>query len=479
MARPRPSPPASRPGSSWLYGSNTNSCWSAGMPTPVSATIRRSAFPRRRAPSRTLPAGVNFIALSSSCLRMRRTKTGSQAMVARVATERKARPRRAASGANSCASAARMSPAGIDRGRAADLAAFEPRPFHDVLERPLGRAHDARQVVDQLAGVRVLDPPLQRPGHQAQRMQRLAQVMRDLGQEPGVARVGRRRRALCRRRARWRRLRLRAQVPHDAGEDPPPVEPGFADIELRRKGAAVLALGGDPPAGADHVLDAGLAVAPQIGVVPAALRLGHQQLQVLPHHLRGGIAEHRLGRSAEGGDDAGFVDGDDGVGDRVDDRGQARAMFLAAGFEPAAIRDVVHHRDDSGDGGIGVALRHGVDDELALLAGSGCAVLSTGSGSRCRPSRAGAARRPAPRSQAPGRADRCLPPRRAASRRCVRRRGSTARPCRSGVRVTIAAGTASITARSACSAVRRAALVARCSWVSRLVNKAGRMMASR
>src|SRR6185312_12435623 len=102
----------------------------------------------------------------------------------------------------------------------------------------------------------------------------------------------------------------------------------FADGDFRREGAAILALSGDLPARADDARDAGLAIAAQIGIVPAVVGLVHQYRQVAAYRLRSRIAEGRLRRAAEAGDGPGFVAGDDGIRHRIEDRGQARAMLL-------------------------------------------------------------------------------------------------------------------------------------------------------
>src|SRR5262249_40033043 len=144
--------------------------------------------------------------------------------------------------------------------RNGDEPAFKPRPLDDVVEGRLQRAYDLRQVADDLARFRIGRAAFERPGHQAQRMQRLAQVMRDPGQELGRAGpcVGPRRLLLCCGSG------LAGEVAHEPGEDPLSVKPGFTDGDLCGEPGAVLAPGEDPAIGADDAFDPSLAIAPKI-----------------------------------------------------------------------------------------------------------------------------------------------------------------------------------------------------------------------
>ena len=56
----------------------------------------------------------------------------------------------------------------------------------------------------------------------------------------------------------------------------------------------------------------------------AAVRVGHQDVDVVPDYHAGGVTEHSLGGRVEGLDDASFVDDDDGIDGGGEDGLRAR-----------------------------------------------------------------------------------------------------------------------------------------------------------
>jgi len=91
---------------------------------------------------------------------------------------------------------------------------------------------------------------------------------------------------------------------------------------VHRKGGAVLALAGDDAADADDVALAGGAVAREVAVVARAIRMRHQDADVLADGFLHRVAELPLGRAAEELHDAAAIDDDHGVGNGVEDRAE-------------------------------------------------------------------------------------------------------------------------------------------------------------
>ena len=114
------------------------------------------------------------------------------------------------------------------------------------------------------------------------------------------------------------------QVVKDAGEVLLAVDLELADRQVQREVLAVAPQRGDGAADADDLPLAGAQVMLDIAVVLRAVRLRHQQADVLAEHVGFAIAEHALGRGVEGLDAAGRIDHDDAVDGGVDDGAPAR-----------------------------------------------------------------------------------------------------------------------------------------------------------
>lgn len=114
----------------------------------------------------------------------------------------------------------------------------------------------------------------------------------------------------------------RAHIPHEAGNEAPPLRPDLARRELHRKDLAVLAPTQNLAADPDDPLLAGPSEAFQILVVLLTVRRGHEAGDISPDHLGRVIAEHPLGGWIEGLDDPAVVDRDQAVGRGLQDRTQ-------------------------------------------------------------------------------------------------------------------------------------------------------------
>jgi hypothetical protein len=120
------------------------------------------------------------------------------------------------------------------------------------------------------------------------------------------------------------------QVMDDADEDRAVILRRLADGEVHRKRRAVLASPENLAADADDLAFARPLIVVEIAVVLAAEGLGHEHLDVLPDHLRPGIAEQALAGGVEHDDGAARVDQDHAVDGSVDDRAQP-GLVLAVG----------------------------------------------------------------------------------------------------------------------------------------------------
>ncbi len=160
-------------------------------------------------------------------------------------------------------------------------------------------------------------------------------------------------------------------VADEAGERVAVAAADLADGELDGKGAAVAVAGDDGAADADDALLAGGEVAREVAVVLGMVGLGHQQIDVSAEHLFGGVAEHALGGGAEAVDDARGVDGNDGVGRRIDHRAQH------GGIEPARVAGV---GAGLGDGGAEDRPRGIAEGVQANVRGEGLAVAAAQAG---------------------------------------------------------------------------------------------------
>ena len=129
-------------------------------------------------------------------------------------------------------------------------------------------------------------------------------------------------------------------VPGDAGEQAPPGDPHFTDLQLHREGRAVLAPAVDDAPLADDLGLPGIQIVGKVAIMLGTAGLGQQHPDVIAHHLVRRIAEHVLGPRTEGLDDARLVDGDDADDHAVDDRPHALLALAQRLFRPLAGGDV-------------------------------------------------------------------------------------------------------------------------------------------
>ncbi len=116
-------------------------------------------------------------------------------------------------------------------------------------------------------------------------------------------------------------------VAGDAGEHPAVAELHFAHREVDIEDRTVSAASFHLAAGADDVTLARFAVALEVPVVFGLVRLGHQQLDVLPDHFGRPEAEEPFGRGVHCFNNARLVDRDDGVDRSVEHRLALRLCF--------------------------------------------------------------------------------------------------------------------------------------------------------
>ena len=160
------------------------------------------------------------------------------------------------------------------------------------------------------------------------------------------------------------------QVAHKPGVGPPSGRVYLANRQLHRKRRAVLARSHHHPAPPDHALLAGGGIARQVGVMLLLIGRGHQNTDVLTHHLVRGVAEQPLRRGAERLNDSTIVDDDHRVRNGAQHGPQMRLPRLQFGLRPFHRGDITRHfgRADQSPGIIpyrGDRQRH-VDDRTIL-----------------------------------------------------------------------------------------------------------------
>jgi hypothetical protein len=89
-----------------------------------------------------------------------------------------------------------------------------------------------------------------------------------------------------------------------AGEVPPAAEEELADGEVQREEGAVATPPGGLAADADDPGFAGAEVAGEVSVMGRAVRLGHEQGDIVADELRGGMAEDAIDGVVEDGSGA-------------------------------------------------------------------------------------------------------------------------------------------------------------------------------
>ena len=109
-------------------------------------------------------------------------------------------------------------------------------------------------------------------------------------------------------------------VAQHGGEEALAAEPSFADGQVDRELAAVLAAADDLAADADHAAFAGLQVATEVAVVLGAVGGRHQHLDVVAEQLGARVAEQPERCLVDRLDRAAHVDRDAAFGHRRDDR---------------------------------------------------------------------------------------------------------------------------------------------------------------
>src|SRR5947209_216545 len=111
-------------------------------------------------------------------------------------------------------------------------------------------------------------------------------------------------------------------------------QPRFADGKFNRKCVAISMTSSGYTTDADYLPLAGSAIMFKIAVMPLAVRRGHQHGHVFPDHLGFGEAEHLLGSSAEGQNEAEFVDDDHRIRNGREDRAEmGLALVLVSSWK--------------------------------------------------------------------------------------------------------------------------------------------------
>src|SRR5258706_11791608 len=116
-------------------------------------------------------------------------------------------------------------------------------------------------------------------------------------------------------------------VVDETGEESPLSNPSFSDQELHRKrGAVVTAAHYDAP-GADDSLFSRRLIASDVAVMLIMIGRWHENFDILSDDLRRFITEKARSGRAEGFNDPLFVDRNDGVRNRLQDRTKSRFAF--------------------------------------------------------------------------------------------------------------------------------------------------------
>ena len=95
------------------------------------------------------------------------------------------------------------------------------------------------------------------------------------------------------------------------------------------------------PPNSDDLAISGCQIIGEILIVPIPVRIGHQHLDVAPHDLAFGVAEHFFRGRAEGKDKPCFIDHHHGVRNGGKDRAQMR-FFLNSRDEARLVHERVH-----------------------------------------------------------------------------------------------------------------------------------------
>ena len=237
--------------------------------------------------------------------------------------------------------------------RRLDLVSHQPQHVaHDGVEIVLAEGHfplsdEAAQALDHLTGAFALARDLLQ-GFAHQRLIRVAAAehaqtgrgMADDGRQRLIDLVRKAGRHLAERgqpggvrqviepAAPFRLHRLTVgNIASDAGEQQALRQMHRPHREVHRKHRAVLAQAFDLAADADDPGLPGRQIVLNVLVMIATIGLRHQQPDVVPDHLVGGIAEHPLGGMVETLDDAAIIDGDDAVHRRIQNRPVAFQSF--------------------------------------------------------------------------------------------------------------------------------------------------------
>ena len=186
----------------------------------------------------------------------------------------------------------------------------------DQIGETAATGHDHRQIAPLLVAQRPRRPVDHRLADADDAVQRRAQLVRGVGQELVLQRVGPQQRLLG--------LLASGDVADDAGEASSSVPADLAQRELQREGRPVAAQPLDLATHADHPRLARAQVAGEVGIVVLPVRRGHEHRDIATDQIGRRIAEQPLDGRIGDFHDASFVDGDDPVDGRIQDRLDAR-----------------------------------------------------------------------------------------------------------------------------------------------------------
>lgn len=145
----------------------------------------------------------------------------------------------------------------------------------------------------------------------------------------------------------WRFLSVMSRMLPTNRRLPPP--PHLVHRELDGEGRAVFAHRRQfAPRLAQDPRLAGLEIAPQMAVVLGAVRLGHENLDVLADELRCRPAEYPFGRGIDGVDGPGFVDRENGVQNALEGRVELPLLLVQGRLGILLLRDVEEDPVDVG-----------------------------------------------------------------------------------------------------------------------------------